>query len=246
MAMGVVSRPHARLGPSSLHRWSQCPACIRLSEQMGASSAGPAALAGTTIHAAYERVLNGDHGLTEDEYVTLEACGVNRERARAILAQSVTATRALLDRYQIQHFVTEMRVDPGRRICRSDFWGTADLIGVAPATNTMLVADLKTGRVVVDPTDNVQLLAYAMGALDVVAFRPQRLALAIVQPPAYGDQAAVWETTPQVLQQFEEYVGQRAAATDDPMAAPVPSAEACQWCPARSICPAHLNEGGAP
>lgn len=245
-ALDVVHRAHARLGPSAMDRWSRCGACIRLSEGLGAAAPGPAATAGTVLHNAYERCQLGGAGLTRAELLHLEACGVSSARAQAILDQALKATATLLSRYGVRHFVTELRVDPGRRIGRSDFWGTCDLLGVAPASRTVILADFKSGRGVVDPVDNLQLLSYCLGALDLLDFTPQRLVLAIVQPPVFGDEPAVWETTPDVLMQFEQYARERAAATDNPTALPVPSTEACQWCPARPICPAHCDEGGTP
>jgi hypothetical protein len=245
-ALDVVGRAHAPLGPSAMDRWSRCGACIRLSKGLGAAAPGPAATAGTILHGAYERCQLGGTGLTRAELLHLEACGVSSARAHTILNQALRATATLFDRYGVRHFVTEVRVDPGRRIGRNDYWGTCDLLGVAPASRTVILADFKSGRGVVDPVDNLQLLSYCLGALDLLDFTPQRLVLAIVQPPVFGDEAAVWETTPDVLMQFEQYARERAAATDDPTALPVASPEACQWCPARPICPALCDEGGTP
>jgi hypothetical protein len=80
--------------------------------------------------------------------------------------------------------------------------------------------------------------------LELLTFTPQRVILAVIQPPLLGDRAAVWSTTLETLLQFQAYIAERAAATDDPDAPPTPDEGACQWCPARSICPAHQQKGG--
>lgn len=131
------------------------------------------------------------------------------------------------------------RVDPGQVIGRSDFWGTADLVGANESDKTLLVADLKTGRGRVAPQFNEQMLSYALGSLALINFVPERIVLAIIQPPVLKNTTAVWVTDMATLDQFKEFARTQAALTDDVQCEPSPSPEVCQWCPAKSICSAH-------
>jgi hypothetical protein len=233
-----VESAHARLGPSSAHRWARCPASIRLSEQVPARPAGFAAAAGTLLHAVVERQLLGQSHLHEHEIEMLAEFDVGEMRARMIVDQGVSAARSAMARHRMSEFLVETRVDPGHTMGRTDFWGTADLIAANADTRTLLVGDLKTGRGRVEVEANDQMLSYALGALELMDFEPQRIVLAIFQPMLLGDRPALWETGLDTLYLFRSYIAERAAMTDRDDVEPEPSDEACQWCPARAVCPA--------
>lgn len=232
---------HARLSPSAAGRWLSCPASVRLSEQVPERPAGPAAQAGTLMHSGFERALLGVGHLTRSEVEALQQLGVSEERARQMVDQGVSAARSLLSRYHLTEFLTEHRVNPGARIKRSDFWGTADLIAACDGQGVLLVADFKTGRLPVEPQENAQMLAYASGCLDLLSFEPSRVVLAVLQPPVWGDQASVWETDLPTLHAFEAYAQTQAASTDLLDVTPNPSEAACQWCRGRAVCPAFTH-----
>jgi hypothetical protein len=236
--VSLIESAHARLGPSSAHRWARCPASIRLAEQVPARPAGAAAAAGTLLHTVFERQMLGQSHLHAHEIELLAEFDVGEMRARMIVDQAVRAARSAMSRYQLTEFLLESRVDPGQTMARTDYWGTADLIAANADTRTLLVGDLKTGRGRVDAEANDQLLSYALGALELMAFEPQRIVLAIFQPVLLGDRPALWETGLDTLYLFRSYIAERAAMTDREGVEPEPSDEACQWCPARSICPA--------
>lgn len=230
---------HARLGPSSAYRWTRCPASIGLSEQVPPRASGPAAAAGGLMHAVFERRLLGQSDFHSDELAELAELDVSPARARQIVSQALVAAHGALAQYGVTEYLTERRVNPGGVVQRDDFWGTADLIGANQASRTLLVGDLKTGRGRVEVKHNEQLLCYALGALELIDFEPERIVLAIFQPPVFGERAALWQTDARTLQEFGVFVGQQAALTDQADLPPSPSTEACQWCPAKPVCPAH-------
>ena len=236
--LGTSEGSHAPLSPSSAFRWTACPISPRLARTLPSPPAGDAAQAGTLLHSTYERKLYGGPGLQPAEVAELERLGVRQTLAVSVLDAGIEATQALLKQHNIRHIALETRVDPGAAIGRSDFWGTADLLGANEEEKTLVVLDFKTGRHPVAVQDNLQLLSYALGALDTITFEPLRIVLAIVQPVAFGAVAQTQSITLDVLDRFSEWIGERAFATDDPTAQPQPSAEACRFCPARSICPA--------
>lgn len=189
------------------------------------------------MHTVFERRMLGGKDITSGELAVLAELDVGEKRAKQIINDSTKAASSLMRRYGMREFLTETRVNPGERLGRVDFWGTADLIAADLATLTLLVGDLKTGRGRVDVEFNDQLLSYALGALDLVDFVPDRVVLAVFQPPVAGDKALVWETDVGTLDEFAQYARARAALTDDPTNPPTPSREACMWCPARGVCP---------
>lgn len=191
------------------------------------------------MHAVFERRLLNQHDFTPEEIELLAEFDVSQSRAQLIVNQAEAAARTTLQQHNLVEFLTETRVDPGAVIGRTDFWGTADLIAADQNTGTLLVGDLKTGRGRVEVEFNDQLLSYAVGAEALLEFTPHRIVLAVFQPPVYGNRAALWETTVDTLRDFSRYAGERARLTDASSVEPTPSDEACQWCPAKAVCPAH-------
>lgn len=232
---------HARLGPSSAHRWLRCPASINLSQLVPPRPAGKAAQAGTVLHSVYERRLQQLGDFRENELEQLLAFDWSEKRSRQTIDQALTATYTALEKYGLTEFLTEMRVDPGTTIGRSDFWGTADLVSADVTNGVLLVGDLKTGRGKVDVDFNDQLMSYAVGCLELLDFEPKRVVLGIFQPPVSGSHPALWETDFQTLKKFSDFAKHQAFLTDQIGLPPSPSAEACLWCQAKSVCPAQVR-----
>ena len=133
------------------------------------------------------------------------------------------------------HLQFEVRLDlshlhPGQ-------FGTGDAILFHPEHHHLVVGDFKFGAgVIVNPTDNPQLLAYASGAAR--RYKSTRsLTLTIVQPRTPGEPILEWETTPARLAEFEAEFRLAAARTDNPNAPLIPG-DWCRFCPASAICPA--------
>ena len=178
-------------------------------------------------------MLGGEVELLPEELADLDTYDMGERYAFKILTEAVIAAKEALTRYGLVEFLTEQRVNPGLRIGRDDFWGTGDLVAACAVTKTLAVLDLKTGRGRVEPECNDQLLAYAMGALDMLSFEPQRIVLGVIQPVIYGAKPRIWETDRATLAEFEVFVQERAAKVDDPATAPEPGDGQCRWCPAK-------------
>jgi hypothetical protein len=119
--------------------------------------------------------------------------------------------------------------------------GTADFIGICRSWRKLIIADLKTGRGYVD-ADNEQLKLYALAALeaDQLYQHVDTVELWIIQPH-HGDVRKHSMTT-QELVDWEHYVLIPAIENAlNPAFPPVPSDSACQYCNARTICPAQAN-----
>jgi hypothetical protein len=118
-------------------------------------------------------------------------------------------------------------------------WGTADIVGLSE--EELLIADLKTGYVVVDP-DCDQLWLYALGVWHQTGCLYDRLKLVIMQPTDVEEPVKeVTFTRAQILEKTLLYGGvlKAAVAPDAPL---VPSEDACRFCPAAGACPALQEE----
>lgn len=121
------------------------------------------------MHMIFERRMLGGKDITSEELAVLAELDVGEKRAKQIINDASKAATSVMRQYGVGEFLTETRVNPGERLGREDFWGTADLIAADLRTLTLLVGDLKTGRGRVDVEFNDQLLSYALGALGLEA-----------------------------------------------------------------------------
>jgi hypothetical protein len=119
--------------------------------------------------------------------------------------------------------------------------GTADVIGISNEKRKIIIADLKTGRGYVD-AESDQLKLYALAAMEEFNLYQDidKVELWIIQP--FHGENRVFKMTTQELVDWEHYVLHPAIENAlNPALPPVPSDSACQYCPAKTICPAQAN-----
>jgi hypothetical protein len=127
------------------------------------------------------------------------------------------------------------------RHCKGQVGGTADYIAISTSWRKLIIADLKTGRGYVD-ADNDQLRLYALAALETKGLYQDidTVELWIIQP--HHGETRKHSMTTQELVDWEHYVLVPAIENSlNPLFQPVPSDAACQYCNARTICPAQAN-----
>ena len=223
-----------KLRPSSASRWIACPASAKLSTLVPYQEAGEAAKIGTAIHALAETCFQLDTDpmkfvgqVVEGITMTEENCEFALEHLQAIWA--------------VQNELGHVKVEQLYKIYDTPEYtlqGTADVVGISK--HKLIIADLKTGRGYVD-ADSEQMKIYALGALRHTSLEPEEVDFQIIQPH-HGEKRThrmsvgellVWEY--EVL-----FPAIENATSDNPTFNP--SESACQWCPAKHICPAQKEQ----
>lgn len=236
---------HAKLSPSSRHRWSLCPGSVREEAKYPKQVSGPAAIDGTHTHSLLETCIRMGM-LKPKEFIgqTLHdhegSYTVDAERAERVqFALNYLATR----KYENPSLsiISETRVNPELYFQRKDLDGTVDiqLIG----DDFLEIIDYKDGMNPVDAFDNPQLEQYGMGALANYSQPPKfkRIRMTIIQPKLRMkglEGITSYETDINDFMMKGSIIGEQADATDNPEAPLVPGESQCKYCRAKGGCSA--------
>jgi hypothetical protein len=197
---------------------------------------GEAAKIGTAIHALAEHcVKNYLNPLTLVGEV-FEGISMTEENCR-FAQQHLEAIWAMEDELGVGSVTVEKFIPyQDTQVCKVG--GTTDVIGISKEKRKLIIADLKTGRGYVSE-DSDQLKLYALSALNTNnLYRDiSTVELWIIQP--HHGEVRKHTMTTQELVDWEHYVLTPAIENAlNPAFPPMPSDSACQYCPAKTICPA--------
>jgi len=225
--------------PSGISRTIACPASVRLSAQVPYQESGEAAKIGTAIHALAEHCVK-----TESEPMTFvgkvfEGITMTEENCDFALQH----LNAIYDIYEElgEGTVSVEQFLPYQETPAYKCGGTADVIGISKEKRKIIIADLKTGRGYVD-AESDQLKLYALAAMESGGLYQDidTVELWIIQP--HHGEVRKHSMTTQELVDWEHYILQPAIENAlNPAFPPVPSDSACQYCAAKTICPAQAN-----
>lgn len=233
---------HARLGPSSAHRWMACPGSVRATAGIP-DQGSDFAEEGTAAHSLAALLLeNGWCSIDVPRDARCPETGLLFDDAMRDAADAYCAY-VLDSAYEVNgHVLVERKVRFDEYV--PEGFGTADVLIIGGAVNHLV--DLKYGRGVrVDAGDwenpNPQLMLYAVGALQEYGFLgvPDRWRLTIFQPRM--DHVSSLDVTTEQIRAFARVAAQAAEWTNDPGAPLIPGGH-CKFCLARGTCSARAKQ----
>lgn len=207
---------------SHLYRVFLCPGSVRLSKVSPEPPPSEAASEGTMLHKCLSEPYD-PNALNEEQKHCLEFVAIKTEE----LIKTVFGDK----RPHVEREVEFTR--------NGQYWGRCDFL--AHRVGTVAIIDAKFGTVPVERAeDNWQLRGYALGATNYIFTK--EVYCAVLQPRVPKDlQCTIAKYGLEDIKMINELVDTQLKLADREDAALNPSPQACQYCPAKPICPAVKN-----
>ena len=221
-----------------MYRWAECPGSIRLCKDMP-NVESAAAAEGTRVHELVARFAGGAMPAQEFSELTPDdqaACKLWMDTIFDDMYRHGYPDPENKCEFFVERPFDLSAVYPG---C----FGTSDAVLWDPRSKILYVYDYKNGRSVVEVEGNLQLQYYALGALVTLGFPARFVEIVVVQPNARHKKGAVrrWRVDAIELLEFEDFLVERALATESPDAPLVPGRH-CYFCSAKNSCPARHDQ----
>ena len=221
------------VGGSTAKRVINCPASVKLVQQMPPQPESEHAARGTLLHNVIAELLEFDKKPEQCLGATYKTQTLTQELIDEKIIPALEALDEIDPEKQMEYMV-ETRVGFGDFL--PNVFGSTDLLG--RKGKRAVVLDWKFGDgVLVDPENNPQLLFYAAAAMRTPAAQwvfegVDEIECIIVQPPAIRR----WVTTPARVKEFEQELlyAVRLSSWPEP---PMQEGDHCRWCAAKPICP---------
>ncbi len=180
-----MSGAHAKLAPSASERWINCPGSVKLSENFP-DTTSIYAKEGSLAHKLGEIKLKSrqfNKEIDAKEYQKIQDNELYSADMEDFTDEYVEYIEAIINSFDINPFI-EIETNLDLSFIAPNTFGTADCLILDG--DTLHVVDFKYGKnVEVDPTENPQMMIYALGALkmyDGLIFDIKNVTMHIVQP----------------------------------------------------------------
>jgi hypothetical protein len=248
---------HSLLGASGAYRWMHCPGSFRLTQQAPPRPPSIYASRGTLAHTCIQEILDGycagvnKLAVPDSEVGTVRQVGPHAIEVDQDFIDGVTLMVDYVDQrvtgaafraeFQVvldAYFKHHSRHPPVR------LFGRVDLAIVKEAQRFLEIVDYKNGSgILVDPTNNPQMLYYAAGVLLQTPFPIETVMMTVVQPHARTLQKIrSWTVDAlDILMWVDEKLIPAVDACAQPDA-PLVMGPWCRFCPGAFTCPKLAEE----
>ena len=239
-----MSTAHAKLSPSSRHRWGRCPGSVREEAKYPEAPSGPHAIDGTHSHTLLEHCIK--KGLMEPAW-ELGYTLSDHEGEFVVRFERVERVQVAMDYIREQSMggllpvLAEQRVDPSRLLLRDDLHGTVDaqIHGIVE----LEIIDYKDGMLDAWDSARLQMEQYAVGVLaGMPGHAFQTVRMTVIQPklrikglPAIRSEVV---SVGHIAGEVAVQILTEAGRCDEPDAPLVPGDLQCKWCAHKGACPA--------
>lgn len=229
---------HARFSPSSGKRYLSCPPSLRLEEQFE-DEQSPYAAEGTAGHAMAEYLINKHLKKRVKRPVSDYYSDELMEAVEDYVSYGIEVIEKAKQDCDSPFIAVELRVSLDHRV--EGCFGTADLVVVD--SKKVHIIDLKLGKgVMVDAEQNVQLMIYGLGVLDMLEclYDIETVELTIVQPRL--EHLSTWEISAEELKKWGAEVFEPGANMALAGEGTYSAGDHCRFCKARFNCRERANE----
>lgn len=229
---------HARFSPSSGKRYLSCPPSLRLEEQFE-DEQSPYAAEGTAGHAMAEYLINKHLKKRVKRPVSDYYSDELMEAVEDYVSYCIEVIEKAKQDCDSPFIAVELRVSLDHRV--EGCFGTADLVVVD--SKKVHIIDLKLGKgVMVDAEQNVQLMIYGLGVLDMLEclYDIETVELTIVQPRL--EHLSTWEISAEELKKWGAEVFEPGANMALAGEGTYSAGDHCRFCKARFNCRERANE----
>lgn len=247
-------RDHRRYSPSQSERFFNCPGSSNLIDKLPARATSDYALEGVIAHAVLEAgIRNHDtnvlYAIKHSPYADHELVKGYHNFHYSIqdaLDHIWTVVEELDFMYGDVVLGVEVYVDPPSNVAPGETGGFVDIYIYTPSGRKLIVIDYKHGAGVAKAAEgNTQVKQYGCGLM----FGPRAIVkpedidtvtLTIIQPRAFHPEGDIrsYDTTPIELYDYLIELDAAIIKCQDETAPLNPGLSWCQFCPARSGCPA--------